>query len=107
MWDWLIWGALIAAGLATIGALALLVVRILQAWRDFKRSRRHLVRALDRVSESAERAARKAEAAGDTRELQQSVARLRRSLAQLDVLRAAADEAQATLGRFTGLVPRK
>jgi hypothetical protein len=106
MWDWLIWSALIAGVIAAISGLVYLVVRILQAWRDFKRTRRHLVRALDRVTESAERAAGKAEAA-DGVELQQSLRRLQRSLAQLHVLRTAAEEAQAMFEGITGIVPRK
>jgi hypothetical protein len=106
MWDWLIWGALIAGVIAAISGLVNLVVRMLQAWRDFKRTRRHMVRALDRVTASAELAAGKAEAA-DSLELQESLARLQRSLAELAVLRSAAEEAQATFDRITGIVPRK
>jgi uncharacterized protein YjiS (DUF1127 family) len=106
VWDWLIWSGLIAGVIAAVSGLVYLVIRILQAWRDFKRTRRHLVRALDHVTESAERAAVKAEAA-DSRELQESLARLRRSLAELHVLRTAAEEAQATFEGFAGIVPRK
>ena len=106
MWDWVIWSALIAGVIAAISGLLHLAIRILQAWRDFKRTRRHLVRALDRLTESAELAAGKAEAA-DSVELQQSLRRLQRSLAQLHVLRTAAEEAQATFEGITGIVPRK
>jgi hypothetical protein len=107
VWDWAIWVALILGGLALAGALAFLVVRALQAWRDFKRTRRHLFRALDRLSAAGEETAEKAAAAGESEELQRSVARLRSSLAQLAVLREAVGEAQATVGRVTALVPRK
>ena len=106
MWDWLIWSGLIAGAIAAISGLVNLVIRMLQAWRDFKRTRRHLVRALDRVTESAERAAVKAEAA-DSVELQRSLRRLQRSLAQLHVLRIAAEEAQATFEGIADIVPKK
>ena len=96
---WLIWAALGAGILAVLGALAYLAVRLLQGWRDFKRVRRRVVKALETFTEKAELAAEKAEAAADTEELQERLGRLRRSLAQLAVLRAAVDEARS-LFRF-------
>ena len=106
MWDWLIWAGLIAGVIAAISGLVNLVIRALQAWRDFKRTRRHLVRALGRLGDVVERAAVKAEAA-DSVELQRSIRRLQRSLAQLHVLRTAAEEAQATFEGIADIVPRK
>ena len=103
MWDWLIYAALIIGALATFGGLALLVVRALQAWRSFRRLRRHVFRELDKVAEKAEATVDKLESVSETDELDRSVASLRRSLAQLSLLRAAWDEATA----FRALVPRK
>jgi hypothetical protein len=107
VWDWVVWGALSAGGLAGLVALVFLAVRVLQAWRDFKRMRRHVFRGLDRVSEAGERTAEKAAGLGETEELQASVGRLRRSLARLAILREAAGEAEAAAGRITAVVPRK
>jgi HAMP domain-containing protein len=106
MWDWAIWGGLAAGALAVVAALLFLAVRVLQAWRDLKRVRRHLLRELGELGEKGEQTADKAASLGETEELERSVARLRRSLAQLAVLRSAVDEAQQTLGAKT-VVPEK
>jgi hypothetical protein len=107
MWDWAIWGALIAAALAGIGALALLARRVLAAWRAIRETRRDVVRRLDDLLAKADTTAQKVAAAGDTTELQESLARLRVSHARLAVLRTAIDEAKVTFGRVTAVVPRK
>ena len=107
MWDWAIWGALIAGGLAGIAALALLAVRALEAWRGLSQLRRAVVRGLGDLAARGEAVADKVAAAGDPAELQESLGRLRVSLARLAVLRAAIDEAQETFGRVTAVVPRK
>ena len=103
MWNWALYGALIAAALLVVGAFALLVVRVLQGWRDVKRLRRHVFRDLDRLFERVETFAEKAANIADTSRLETSFGRLRRSLARLATLRAAFDEATA----FTTLIPRK
>ena len=103
MWNWAIYGALLAAALLVAGAFALLIVRVLQGWRDVKRLRRHVFRDLDRLFERVETFAQKATKVADTSRLETSFARLRQSLARLDVLRDALDEATA----FTALIPRK
>jgi hypothetical protein len=103
MWDWLVYGALIAGAIAALTAATLLAVRVLQAWRSFKRLRRHVFRDLDKVAEKAEATLDKMGAATDTAELDASIARLRRSLARLAILREAWDEATS----FTALIPRK
>ncbi|HET8893781.1 MAG TPA: hypothetical protein VFM96_06775 [Gaiellaceae bacterium] len=103
MWNWAIYGALIASAVAVTGALVLLAVRLLQGWRDLKRLRRHVFRDLDRLFARVETFAEKATAAADMSRLEASVRRLRHSLAQFAVLRAAFDEATA----FTALIPRK
>jgi 3-deoxy-D-manno-octulosonic-acid transferase len=108
MWDWAIWGALIAAFLAGVAALAFLVVRTLQAWRDVKRTRRRTVLRLDDFAARSEVVAERLSTVGETAELQQSLARLRVSLARLAVLREALDEAaEETVDRVAVFVPRK
>ena len=103
MWNWLIYAALALAVLATTGGLALLAVRVLQAWRNLKRLRRHVAKELDRLADLAEQTADKVESVSDTGELDRSIASLRSSLAQAAVLREAWDEATS----FTALIPRK
>jgi Flp pilus assembly protein TadB len=105
--DWAVYAALIAAGLAVVAAAVFVVVRSLQAWRDFKRFRRQLGRHLDQLADAGERTAQAAERVTDSAELTASVGRLRRSLGRLAVLRAALDEATGTVTRFSALYPRK
>jgi hypothetical protein len=105
--DWAIYGALIAGFLAIAAAIAFLVLRILQAWRAFKRLRRHLGRALETVAEAGERTAEAAAHAGDTARLQEALGRLRPTLAEFAVLRQALEEATGTFGRFAAVYPRK
>ena len=108
MWDWAIWTALIVTFLAGIAALVLLVIRVLQAWRDLKRTRRRSVRRLDNFAAKAEATAERLETAGDTVELEESIGRLRVSLARLAVLTNALDEAaEDTIDRVIAFVPRK
>ena len=103
MWNWLIYAGLAIAVLAATVGLALLAVRVLQAWRNLKRLRRHVANELDRLADLAEQTADKVEAVSDTGELDRSLASLRSSLAQAAVLREAWDEATS----FTSLIPRK
>ena len=107
MWDWAIWGAVISAGVAGIGALALVALRTRQAWRGAKETRRDVVGALDALAAAGEATADKVAAAGDTVELQEKLGRLRVTLARFAVLRSAIDEAQETFGRITAVVPRR
>ncbi|MBV8479289.1 MAG: hypothetical protein JOY72_03200 [Actinobacteria bacterium] len=99
MWDWLVYGALIVGALAFVAAAAFLLVRVLQAWRSFKRLRRHVFRDLDRVLEKTERTLDNAASASDTSRLDAALASLRVSLAQLALLREAIDEATALIPR--------
>jgi hypothetical protein len=103
MWDWLDYGALIAGALTILGGLALVTVRVLQAWRSFKRLRRHVFRDLDRLAEKMEAALDRVDSVSDTGELQRSLASLQTSLARLALLREAFAEATS----FTALIPRK
>ncbi len=107
MWDWSIWGALAVGALASVAALSFAAVRALRAWRDFKRLRRHVFRALDRLATEGERTAELAAQATQNEELERSLGRLRRSLARLAVLREALGEARETFGRFAVVMPRK
>jgi hypothetical protein len=103
MWDWLDYGALIGGALTILGGLALVTVRVLQAWRSFKRLRRHVFRDLDRLAEKMEAALDRVDSVSDTGELQRSLASLQTSLARLALLREAFAEATS----FTALIPRK
>ena len=103
MWNWLIYAALAAAGVAILAGLAFLGVRVLQAWRALKRLRRHTAKELVRLADAADRMADSMERASDTSRLERRLAHLRGSLAQFAVLREAVDEATS----FTALIPRK
>jgi hypothetical protein len=107
VWNWAVYGALIVGFLAGSAAIALLVVRALQAWRSLKRLRRGIARELVRLADLGEITADKLEAATDTTEVETSVTRLRVDLARLAVLRQAIDEAQDTFTRFAFVIPRK
>ena len=107
MWDWPIWAALILVAVAGIAALALLALRVRDAWRSFDETRRTMIHGLDALAASAEAVAERAADAGDFAELEASVGRLRVSLAQLAVLRAALDEARVTFQPVAVFLPRK
>ena len=105
--DWAVYAALIVAGLAVVAAAAFVVIRSLQAWRDFKRFRRQLGHELDHLADAGERTAAAAERATDSADLSASVGRLQRSLGRLAVFRSALADATGTVTRFTALYPRK
>ncbi len=107
MWDWAIYGALIVGFLAGAGAIALAAVRVLQAWRMFKRLRRGIGRELERLADLGEATATKLETATDTAKVERSLTQLRHDLARFAVLRHALDEAQDTFKRFALVYPRK
>jgi hypothetical protein len=105
--DWTIYGALIGAFLAVVGAAAFLGVRVLQGWRALKRLRRHVGRELHRLADLGEQTSESLAHASDQTELAGSLARLRVALARFAVLRTALDEATATFGRIAAVYPRK
>jgi hypothetical protein len=107
MWDWAIWTALILVAVAGIASLALLGVRVRDAWRSLNDMRRTLIRRLDDLAASAEAVAEKAAAAGDTAALEESLGRLQVTLARLAVLRAALDEARVTFRPVTVILTRR
>ena len=80
---------------------------VLEAWRAFKRLRRHLARELGRLADLGERTGESAARALDTSDLDASLARLRVALARFALLREAIDEATGTFGRFAAVYPRK
>jgi hypothetical protein len=107
VWDWAIWAALILGAFAGFGALALLAVRVRDAWRSFEEARRTMIRGLEDLAASAEAVAEKAAAADGTVELEETLGRLHVSLARLAVLRAALDEARVTFRPAVAFLPRR
>ena len=107
MWNWAIYGALSVVLFAGAGALALLAVRALAAWRALKRLRRGIGRELERLADLGEATADKLGAATDTAKLDTSLSRLRIDLARFAILRQALDEAQATFKRSAWIYPSK
>jgi hypothetical protein len=105
--NWAIYAALAVGFSAVTAGVVFLVVRLLEAWRAFKRLRRHLGRELDRLADLGERTSESAARALDTSELDASLARLRVALARFALLREAIDEATGTFGRFAAVYPRK
>ena len=88
---------------------AFLVVRLLQAWRAFKRLRRHLGKELDRLADARPR--QTADERGPR--VRPDEARRRASAGCASRSRSspccagAVDEATDAFGRFTALYPRK
>jgi hypothetical protein len=105
--NWAIYAALAVGFSAVAAGLVFLAVRLLEAWRAFKRLRRHLARELERLADLGERTAEASAHALDTAELDASLARLRVALARFALLREAIDEATGTFGRFAAVYPRK
>jgi MFS family permease len=106
-WNWAIYGALIVGFLAAVGALALLLVRALEAWRAFKRLRRGIGRELERLADLGEATADKLGTATNTAKLERSLSELRVDLARFAVLRQALDEAQEAFSRIAWIYPSK
>jgi hypothetical protein len=105
MWDWLIWAALIAGFCTIVASNVLLFIRIMQAWRQFNRFRRHIAKELFQLAERADAALARAEKVSDSRELDASLESLRVAVARARVLREAMDEVDATVNRVTAYVP--
>ena len=108
VYDWAIWAALIAGAVALGIGIARLVAQISGTWRQFRRTRRHLVKELDRLTAGLETmAAKLASTETVTERLEASLARLQVSLAQLQVLRNAIDEVDEAIERRAWFVPRR
>jgi hypothetical protein len=105
--NWAIYAALAVGFVAVAAGLVFLAVRLLEAWRAFKRLRRHLRRELERLADLGERTTESAARALDTSELDASLVRLRVALARFALLREAIDEASGIFGRFAAVYPRK
>ena len=81
--------------------------RGLGAWRTFRQTRRQLVGGTAKLTRAVTAIeARLATTDAAAARLQQAQANLQRSLAEARVLAAAFAEVRATVGRFTGFVPR-
>ena len=105
--NWAIYLALTVGVLASASGAVFLAVRVLQAWRAFKRLRRRLGKELDRLEDLTAKTAASAETATDQAKLNASLAQLRGTLARFAVLRSALDEATDAVGRITSVYPRK
>jgi hypothetical protein len=104
----LIWLALAVALVLTVSSIVFLTLRVLDAFRDFKRVGGSANAELERISATSAQIERHlALAAESGTRLEASLARLEESRAQLNVLTAALSDARAALGRVTGIVPRK
>ena len=94
--------------LALAVSLVVVTQRGLRTWRLLRTFSASAEQALDAVNASAAQAETHAAAlTAATQRLERAQARLSASLAELAVLRAAADEVRAGVGRVRGLVPRK
>jgi len=103
-----LWVALAVAVVAPAWAAVSAGRSAAQAWRAFRSFRRSFASATAEVVTKLERFAdRAASTPAHGRDLETSHERLQASLARLAVLRAAADEASAAVGRVTILYPRK
>ena len=104
----LFWLALAVALVLTVSSIAFLTIRALEAFRAVKQLGRSTGTELERISAASAQIERHlALAAESGTRLEASVARLQQSRAQLNVLTSALADARASLGRLTGLVPRK
>ena len=105
--NWAVYGSLIAGFLAVSGAIAFVVVRILQGRRTLKRFRRQMAKELARLAALGEQTVERVETVTDNAQLDESLGRLRITLARFAVLRAALDEATDGFTRVTAVYPRK
>ena len=105
--NWAVYGSLIAGFLAVSGAIAFVVVRILQGRRTLKRFRRQMAKELARLAALGEQTVEKVETVTDNAEIDESLGRLRVTLARFAVLRAALDETTGAVTRVTAVYPRK
>ena len=106
MYEWLIYGALIASFVAVGIAAGRLVVRVSHTWRGFKRLRRQLYKELDHLDARGRHAREQGRVRRRHAPARRGVARLRVSLARLQVLRNALDEVQGMFRRVAFFLPR-
>ena len=104
----LAWPALGFALVAFFGSLAYAAVRGLATWRAFRRLSDAAGGAVEAVTAAAATAEERALSLTDhSGRLPAAIEHLQGSLAELALIRTAAGEARTTLGKFTGVVPRK
>ena len=104
----LFWLALGVAILLTASSLLYLTRNVLAAFRDFKRLGSTAGAELARIEESSAAIERHLALASESgSRLEASLERLGESRARLNVLNSALADVRASVGRVTGLVPRK
>jgi hypothetical protein len=104
----LAWISLLFLVVALVCSSVLAVTRALRAWRTFTRFSRTTSSAIDEVLQTATEAEAHADRLTEkTERLNAALAHLQESRAELEVLRAAASEAQSKLLWFRGAVPSK
>jgi hypothetical protein len=102
------WIALAFLVVALVASAAVAVVRGLRLWRALSSFSAEAETALDVVMrETAEAEERAASLTAKQERLNRAIDHLKASLAQLQVLRAAAAEANATVSRIRSFVPSK
>jgi hypothetical protein len=102
------WLALIIALVLTVASAIFVTLRGLEAFRAFKRLSKAAGSELERIAAaSAEIERHLALAAESGTKLEASLARLRASRARLNVLTSAIADVRETVGRVTGVMPRK
>ena len=103
-----VWIALAFLLVALIGAPVVAGLRALKTWRALRSFGGAITSALDDVMRKGTAAEEHATAlTANAERLTKAMEHLQESLAQLALLRAAADEARATVARFRGAVPTK
>jgi len=107
MWDWIVLAAVLVGAIGILAALVHLAVRVLQAWRDLKRLRRHVAKELDRLADRLEALTDTAGRASDPTRLEERLDHLHATLGRFAVLRAALDEVTDAVGGVTAFIPSK
>jgi hypothetical protein len=102
------WISLLFLVVALAGSTAVAATRALRAWRTFRRFSRITSAGIDDVLKSSAAVEERVGRLGESTErLNAALAHLEHSRAELEVIRAAAAEAQSSVLWFRGAVPRK
>ena len=104
----LFWLTLAFALLLILGSIAYAALKGLEFWRAFKLLSHRTTEELDRIARAtAEIELHLQAAAASGTKLDASLTRLRSSRARLTVLTTALADVRASVGRITGVMPRK
>jgi hypothetical protein len=104
-WTWLALGILLAAGLGSAAAAAVLALRTFRAIRGVQAE---LLTAVERLAGDADALALRAERAGTrVEEVERRFADVQRSAGELGVLKWALGDSLDAITRLRGAVPRK